>query len=64
MRIFITRILGRYAPVILAPAESYSLEPCTAFYGRINRSSTEGLTDSTEGLTDSTEGITEVLRKD
>ena len=27
-----TRILGRYAPLILAPAESSSLEPCTLDY--------------------------------
>ena len=27
-----TRILGRYAPIILAPAESSSLEPCTFDY--------------------------------
>ena len=36
-----TRILGRYAPLILAPAESSSLEPCTLdklfnyFYSRL-----------------------------
>jgi hypothetical protein len=34
--IFITKISGRYASLILAPAESSSLEPCTLDYLNIN----------------------------
>ena len=31
-KFFTTRISGRDAPLILAPAESFSLEPCTLDY--------------------------------
>ena len=44
MSIFVS--IEFHSAPFLAPVEGSSLEPCPTFYGRINRSSTEGLTDT------------------